>query len=114
MSTAKIRRHPDGPRILAAIRIAKKNGWTIVPGSAFAHEETATCCALGALTCKDGQDFYEAAELVLGWPYEKAWAFAHGFDSASRPLIDDESKGRHAREFQLGIAVRRWLDPGVF
>lgn len=118
----QIHRHPDGRRILSAARKAMKDGWDIVHGEPFVvtYQDPldpalkGCCCPLGALTLKDGQDFYEAAEEVLGWEFERAWAFAHGFDDGGRPAIDDESRGKHERELRLGRAVRLWLEPGAF
>lgn len=107
-----IRRHPDGARILRAVRKATRSGWEIRPGAAFV--EDGCCCALGALRLEDGADAIDNAYAVLGWTHARAWAFAYGFDSGCRPSRDDESEGMHDRELRLGKMVRMYLEPGAF
>lgn len=125
----RIRRHPDGRRIVKAVRDAQAEGWVMTRGQPFpdpwpgdpkqfrldlAKGATKCCCPLSALNV-EVFDFYEAAELELGWSHDKSWAFSHGFDRGKRPDGDnDESNGKHEPELQLGRAVRLWLEPGAF
>jgi hypothetical protein len=110
---AKIRRHRQGARIMTSVERAIGLGWRIEPNVAL-HEDK-TCCALGAVNLEE-EDFAEAAITTLNWSYERAWAFAYGFDDYAwrRAKIEMEIAGtdisRRRRSFDLGRLVRKWVD----
>lgn len=116
---AKIRQHPDGAKILDAVRKAERDGWEITQGEPHNivvflgsnRNSSRYCCVLGALDPRVGVDFADAASSKLGWPHEKAWALAHGFDGSSWQTAksDEDTKGKHRREWQLGRLFRALL-----